>query len=141
MALEDLIADMIREQQNTTAAIVSLAEAIANAGKTPARKAKESTDRVIEKATEVAASATAYAEAKAITTEPPTTETVNQIDDPADEIPVSYEDAKAVILELSKAKGREAALEVLARFGVSKLPDLDVAHYAAVTAAAREALQ
>lgn len=36
----------------------------------------------------------------------------------------TYEDAKAAVLALGKAKGRDTTLEVLSRFGASKLPDV-----------------
>lgn len=36
----------------------------------------------------------------------------------------TYEDVKRAILEVSKAKGRDAALKVLAQFGAAKGPDL-----------------
>lgn len=36
----------------------------------------------------------------------------------------TYEDVKRAILEVSKAKGRDAAIKVLAQFGATKGPDL-----------------
>ncbi len=36
----------------------------------------------------------------------------------------TYEDAKTAVLKLGKAKGRQATLDVLSRFGATKLPDV-----------------
>lgn len=44
--------------------------------------------------------------------------------------PVTYEDAKKALLNLSKEKGREAAVTLLQRFGVQKGPDLKPAQWA-----------
>ena len=130
-SIPDLLKQILEAQKATNASILTLADALAASG-----KAKATADKVIKKAKDdvkatVDADAQAYAEQKAVTTEPA---------DP-DEIPKSYEDAKAVILELSKTKGRDAALSILSQFGVTKLPDLDPVHFAGVCVAATEALQ
>lgn len=54
---------------------------------------------------------------------------------------VTYEDAKNAILELSKTKGRDAAVAVLSSFGAAKLPDVKPEQIAAVFAAAKKALE
>lgn len=41
----------------------------------------------------------------------------------------TYEDAKKAILNLSKAQGRQASVDALARFGAEKLPDLAQEEY------------
>lgn len=53
---------------------------------------------------------------------------------------VSYQDAAAAVVELAKAKGREAATAVLQKFGVAKLPDLDPALFVEVIAACEKAM-
>ncbi|NYT44583.1 hypothetical protein H0A64_07050 [Alcaligenaceae bacterium] len=52
----------------------------------------------------------------------------------------SYDDAKAAVLRLSKEKGREAAVDALSRFGVTKLPDLDKDSYGALVDLVEEVL-
>lgn len=51
----------------------------------------------------------------------------------------TYADAAAAITKLSKIKGRDAAVAVLAQFGASKLPDVKPEQFAAVIAAADQA--
>lgn len=51
---------------------------------------------------------------------------------------VDYEAVKKATLELSKAKGREATVAVLKRFGAEKAPDLKPEQYADYVAAAAE---
>lgn len=52
----------------------------------------------------------------------------------------SYQDAAAAVTKLSRAKGREAAVKVLAQFDAAKLPDVKPEQFAAVIAACEEAL-
>ena len=54
---------------------------------------------------------------------------------------VAYEDAKAAVLKISKDKGRDAAVTVLSKFGVQKLPDLKPENYGALVAAVKEVLE
>lgn len=58
--------------------------------------------------------------------------------EPAVEIPVA--DVNAAVIGLAKAKGRDAAVAVLQKFGVSKVPELKAEHYAAVIDAAKKAM-
>lgn len=51
----------------------------------------------------------------------------------------TYQDAAAAITKLARAKGRDAAVAVLARFGAAKLPDVKPEQFAAVIAACEEA--
>ena len=48
---------------------------------------------------------------------------------------VTYEQAAKAVTELAKAKGRDAAVEVLGQFGAKKLPDVKPEHYADLMAA------
>ncbi|CAB5162316.1 hypothetical protein UFOVP151_18 [uncultured Caudovirales phage] len=52
----------------------------------------------------------------------------------------TYQEAAAAVLELSKAKGRNAALAVLTGFGAANLKEVKPEQYGAVMAAATEAL-
>jgi hypothetical protein len=52
----------------------------------------------------------------------------------------TYDDAAKAVQNLAKAKGRDAAVAVLAKFGVAKLPELtDTSKFADVIAACTEA--
>lgn len=51
----------------------------------------------------------------------------------------TYADAAKAITDLSKVKGRDAAVKVLAEFGAQKLPDVKPEQFAAVIAAANKA--
>ncbi len=53
----------------------------------------------------------------------------------------SYKEASEAIVALSKGKGRDAAVAVLNKFGVSKLPDLDPSRFADIIDAAKAALE
>lgn len=50
---------------------------------------------------------------------------------------VTYQDAAAAITQLSKVKGRDAAIALLKKFGVNKLPELNAEYFAAVVADAK----
>lgn len=52
----------------------------------------------------------------------------------------TYQDAATAVTKLSRAKGREAAVGVLAQFEAAKLPDVKPEQFAAVIAACEEAL-
>lgn len=54
--------------------------------------------------------------------------------------PVAYADVKPLILKINTAKGREAATAALAKFGVTKGPDLKPEQYADFVAYANEVL-
>jgi hypothetical protein len=47
---------------------------------------------------------------------------------------VTIEQVKQALLDLSNTKGRQAALDVLAKFGASKAKDVDPKNYAALIA-------
>lgn len=53
--------------------------------------------------------------------------------------PATYDDAAKAITGLAKAKGRDAAMAVLAQFSAAKLPDVKPEDFAAVITAATEA--
>lgn len=53
----------------------------------------------------------------------------------------SYDDVKAFVLKLSKEKGRDIAVQVLARFGVQKAPDLLPEHFGDFVKLAGEVLE
>jgi hypothetical protein len=48
--------------------------------------------------------------------------------------PVTYDDVKALVLQVSKDKGRDAAAAVLTGLGVAKAPELKPEQYAAAVA-------
>jgi hypothetical protein len=77
---------------------------------------------------EVAAKKTAKSSAKA-EDEQPATEAAG----------VTYDQAAKAIQELAKAKGRDAAIEVLKKFGAAKLPEVKESDFAAVVAACEAA--
>jgi hypothetical protein len=51
----------------------------------------------------------------------------------------TYQDTADAVTKLARAKGRDAAVAVLAKFGAAKLPDVQPAQFAAVIAACEEA--
>lgn len=53
---------------------------------------------------------------------------------------VTYDDVKALVLQVSKDKGRDAAAAVLAGFGVAKAPELKPEQYADAVAQLKAAL-
>jgi hypothetical protein len=53
---------------------------------------------------------------------------------------VTYDDVKALVLQVSKDKGRDTAAAVLAGFGVAKAPELKPAQYADAVAQLKAAL-
>lgn len=59
-----------------------------------------------------------------------------------EEVPplVSYEDVKKQILEVSKTKGRDAAVQLLGQFGAAKGPDLKPEQFGSFLEAARKVL-
>lgn len=83
-----------------------------------------------------------------LTTAPPTPEPapVEAVQEKAAEVPpapvaeATYQDAAKAITSLSKIKGRDAAVKVLAEFGGSNLKEVKPEQYAAVIAAAEKAL-
>lgn len=52
----------------------------------------------------------------------------------------TYQETAAAITKLSRAKGRDAALAVLAQFNAAKLPEVDPSQFSAVLAAVQEAM-
>lgn len=55
--------------------------------------------------------------------------------------PATYQDAAAAITKLSRAKGRDAAINVLQQFGASKLPEVKPEQFADIIAAAEAAIK
>lgn len=55
--------------------------------------------------------------------------------------PLTYEDVKPLILDLTKAKGREVAAGALAKFGAAKGPELKPDDFAAFVAHAKSLLE
>jgi hypothetical protein len=51
----------------------------------------------------------------------------------------TYQDTADAVTKLARAKGRDAAVAVLARFGAAKLPEVKPEQFAAVIAACEEA--
>lgn len=58
---------------------------------------------------------------------------------PAAEAAPDYETAARAVTTLAKARGREAAVAVLAQFGAARLPEVAPEHFAAVIAACEQA--
>lgn len=56
------------------------------------------------------------------------------------EAAVTYDDVKALVLQVSKDKGREAAAAVLSGFGVAKAPELKPEQYAEAVTQLKAAL-
>lgn len=115
--LADLLADILQESRNTTAAIASLAHAIAHAGQgTPAVRAE--TAKVIEKAKEAPAPAPKPAPAAA-----PSEPAAPVAESPAQTAPseVTYDEVAALVIKCSKANGRPFTVDLLKPFGITAL--------------------
>ena len=140
-AIPGLLADLLQEQRDTREAITSLAEAIAGIrAKTVAAPIPATTDAVKAKpapkpAAPVGAPATAAPTAEA----PVPSAAVVQTAESASE-PPSYQTVATVITQLSKLKTRNFAMELLQTFGVNKLPEAKPDQYAAILAAASQAV-
>jgi len=109
---------------------------------------------------DISITAQAYREAKAITVEPAVTTPSSPSSTPAEaaaqstpapaptllqgseaaSVVIPVTEVNSAILKLAKTRGREAAVGVLARFGVAKVPELQPEQYAGVLALAEEAL-
>ncbi|RQS79770.1 hypothetical protein [Burkholderia seminalis] len=70
---------------------------------------------------------------------PPAAELAAQTTPDADAAPVTYEQASAAVTGLAKTKGRAAAIDVLKKFGASKLPEVKPEQFAALVKACAEA--
>lgn len=139
----DLIADLLNEQRNTTAAVVKLTEAIANAG-TKAATAKAETAKVVEKAQ----AAAKYEEQKAVRAEPPAPEPA-ATQEPVGESTAqsqgaaapTYDEVKDLVLKVAGNCGRQAVLDLLGKFdGATNLKQVPVEKLGEVKAAAEAAL-
>jgi hypothetical protein len=53
----------------------------------------------------------------------------------------SYQDAAEAVTKLARAKGRDAAIRVLAKYGAAKLPEVHAEDYPDLIAACEEAAQ
>ena len=140
-AIPGLLADLLQEQRGTREAITSLAEAIAGIrAKTVAAPIPATTDAAKAKpaanpAGPLAAPATAAPTAEAPVPSAavvPTAESASE--------PPSYQSVATVITQLSKLKTRNFAMELLQTFGVNKLPEAKPDQYAAILAAASQAV-
>ena len=117
MSLESTIAE-------NTAAILALTAALTTrAGAPDTLPSTPSTKRMAKKAVEPAATSPAQIETSLSTGADP------------------YTAAAKAITELSRLKGRDAALKVLARFDATKLPGVAQDRLAEVAEAARQALE
>lgn len=128
--------------QENTVAIRELIAAISNGIPTTAQQVAA----VVEEANEVKAEAPAKTEKKAkaekteaVKQEPAATQEQKADAAPAaDDAPeVTYQDAAAAITQLSKVKGRDAAVALLKKFGASKLPEVKPEDFAAIVADAK----
>lgn len=91
-------------------------------------------------ADEVAIDAQAYREAKAIEADPAEPAKAEVTETPADtEVATEYtmDQVKATVVKLVKTKGRETAVDLLARFKVDKAPDLSPAQFSRFVADAQ----
>ncbi|MDR8026474.1 hypothetical protein KPA93_24955 [Burkholderia cenocepacia] len=70
---------------------------------------------------------------------PPADEPAAQTTPDADAAPVAYEQASAAVTSLAKTKGRAVAIDVLKKFGASKLPEVKPEQFAALIKACAEA--
>lgn len=59
---------------------------------------------------------------------------------PVAEPAIPYTDVATAVTDLAKAKGRQAAVDLLASFGVARATELKVEQYASVIAAAKVAM-
>lgn len=127
----DMLARILDAVERTNEAVTRLAEAIAGA------RAKLEADKAIGKAQAVAVEPpkTEAPKAQPVKAPPPKAET------PKAEAPAAtYQDAANAVTRLAKAKGREAAVAVLQRFGATKLPDVPETRWGEVVAACEQAL-
>jgi hypothetical protein len=136
--IRDLLADLLNEQRATTAAISSLAVAIAGTAN-PAAKAQA--DAVIEKAAapapkppKAAAAASATPKAPTAPAEPPAASPSEPATAPADAT-VTYDDVAALVIKYSKTNGRPAAVELLKQFGITSLTAAKPEQFAAIAGA------
>lgn len=127
--IADLLAELLNEQRATTAAVSTLAQAIAHAGQgTPA--AREQTKDVIAKAKKsvpVAADVDPTPSAEVLFPNTPI-----EAGSPAAEVPVnevSYNDLSAAVLAAVK-KDRTGVLALFAKLGVKSAKELLPAQYA-----------
>ena len=140
-AIPGLLADLLQEQRGTREAITSLAEAIAGIrAKTVAAPIPATTDAAKAKpAPKSAALVGAPATAAPIAEAPVPSAAVVPTAESASE-PPSYQTVATVITQLSKLKTRNFAMELLQTFGVNKLPEAKPDQYAAILAAASQAV-
>ena len=125
-AIPGLLADLLQEQRGTREAITGLAEAIAGI------RAK-SVDTLSTKPVAAQAAAAPTAEV------PVPSAAAAPLAESASE-PPSYQTVANVVTQLSKLKGRNTALELLQTFGVNKLSEAKPDQYAAILAAASQAV-
>lgn len=125
------------EPPKTTPCAAHDAETAKEEAKAPATVKKEAAaKKEVQKAAEAVKPEAASTQPTAETTaapEPKAEPSAASADAP------TYQDAAAAITKLSRAKGRDAAVAVLASFGAAKLPDVKPEQFADVIAAAAKA--
>lgn len=126
--------------QENTKAIRELIAAISNGIPTTAAQVAA----VVQEAQVEEKPAKTEKKAKAEKAETPKAETAATPEPKADAAPaaddapeVTYQDAAAAITQLSKVKGRDAAVALLKKFGASKLPEVKPEDFAAIVADAK----
>ena len=140
-AIPGLLADLLQEQRGTREAITSLAEAIAGIrAKTVAAPIPATTDAAKAKPAPKPAALVGAPATTAPTAEAPApSAAVTPLAESASE-PPSYQAVANAVTQLSKLKGRNTALELLQTFGVNKLSEAKPDQYAAILAAASQAV-
>lgn len=121
MSLESAIQENTTAMRELIAALMSSRAIAADAVARAAADAIQVREPAAEK--EPAAELAAKTAGAAAPTPPPAAADSSQAK------PVTYDDVKTAVLELIKKKGRDAAADVLSRFGVQKAPDLREEHY------------
>ena len=140
--IRDLLADLLNEQRATTAAIASLAVAIAHAGQGDTA-VREQAKVVIEKAaapTPIAKvvptpkPAPAVADVATAAPQVPTAPAAPIVESPSEPAAtgVTYKEVADIVVAYSKAHGRPATVEVLKGFGITALPSAKPEQYAAI---------
>lgn len=142
MSIEKTIAE-------NTAAVIKLTETLLAlnlqpAAAQPEAEAAKKPDAPTEAAartprTAVAGDASDEKDANSDGGAPPADEPAAQTASDADEAPVTYGQASAAVTGLAKTKGRAVAIDVLKKFGASKLPEVKPEQFAALIKACAEA--
>lgn len=129
-AIRDLIA-AIKAGVPTTAAQVAAVVTEAQAETAKAGKEEAAAKKTTAAATEAAARTQSTAEAGADAAQEKKADNSEASDKPAP----TYQDAAAAINKIAKAKGRDAAVAVLAKFGAGNLKEVKPENFADIIAA------